>query len=864
MNRRVQMGKVIGRLLVVSVLFFTISNELSSQTVTNADSLEAIKYTRQKEYIIEEVKVKGVEFLNPNHLVSISGLSRGQKIKIPGAETSKAIKKYWKYGLFSDVKIVLAKTEGNKAFIEIHLTEQPRLNDIKLIGIKKGDQEDLIEKIGLRRGSQVTNNSLNSASTIIKRHYIEKGFLNVDVNIRQKPVKEKKNQVDVAIHIEKKNKVKIENIFFEGNDSFDDDKLRRQFKKTKQRSINFFKSKKYIAEDYKEDKIMLIDFYNENGYRDAQIINEEIIPVSEKRVHLKITLFEGAQYYLRSISWIGNTKYPSTYLTTVLGAKVGEVYDKKTLGDRLNIDEDAVSSLYTDDGYLFFTATPVETVVENDSVDIEIRIFEGPQATLNNITISGNDKTNEHVVRRELYTRPGELFSRSDIIRSVRQIATLGHFNPETVNPNIVPNQADGTVDIEYQLEERSNDQLELSGGWGGYYGFVGSIGLRFANFSAGRAFEKGAWRPVPSGDGQTLSLRAQSNRTYHSFNISFMEPWLGGKKPNSFTVSTNYTIMKNSQYRNPYYNDDDFDASGRFEIIGGSIGFGKRLKWPDDYFSIYTELGYQRYFINKYQSYFTLPDGKYNLLSAKVVLSRNSQDQMIFPRRGSAFNLGVQFTPPYSMWNGADYDSDEYKGVENLNKKFKQIEFHKWTFDAAWFTNIFADLVLATKAEFGYLAAYNNDLGPPPFEKFSVGGSGLSGYNMFGTDVVPLRGYPDGDVTPIEQQYYNNGTPATTAENGNIYTRYYAELRYPLSQNPNAYVYLLSFAEAGNAWSSFNKFNPYAVKRSAGFGVRAFLPMFGLLGIDWGYGFDDLPGTTYRYNRARGPEWHFIIGQQL
>lgn len=813
----------------------------------STEAVDMMDYTRAREYTIADIKVTGVEYLNPSHLVSISGLHRGKKITIPGADIATAIKKYWKHGLFADVRIVVTEIKGSDISLEIQLREQPRLNQLRFTGIKKTEGDDLKEKIGLRRGVQVTDNVVNNAVTVIKKHYVEKGYFNIAVNVRQVPDTSGSNRINLWVDVDKKERVKIEEIVFEGNEVFDDKRLRRVFKNTKQRDLNIFKGSKYKEEDYKEDKAKLINFYNESGYRDAEIISEELISLSDKRIGLKVTIFEGNPYYIRSMKWVGNTVYPSEYLSRVVGIKEKQIYDKNALNERLNTDEDAVSTLYMDNGYLFFSVTPVETRISNDSIDIELRVYEGKQATISNIIIKGNTKTNEHVVRRELYTRPGELFSKSDLMRSYREIANLGHFNPENIGINPIPNQADGTVAIEYTLEERANDQLELSGGWGGYQGFVGSIGVKFTNLALDRALNIEEWKPVPTGNGQTLSLRAQSNLYYHGFNVSFMEPWLGGRKPNSFSVSGNYTIQKLGDYLGQNF-------YGSFKTLGVSAGFGKRLKWPDDFFSIYTEAQYSSYRLDSFPT-FGLPDGNYNMVTFKGVISRNSQDQMIYPRKGSSFSLGLQLTPPYSLMNGKDYT-----GMTDY-EKYKNIEFHKWTFNAAWYTAIVGDLVLALKAEFGSLGFYNEDIGYPAFEKFDMGGSGLSGFSYTGTDVVPLRGYKDGSLTP---DVYNE-TSRRYVTNGNAYTRYYAELRYPITLNPSATLYGLAFAEGGNIWDEWDKVNPFAVKRSAGFGIRAFLPMFGLLGFDYGWGFDPIyyPGTS-RVKHAPAGEFHFIIGQQL
>lgn len=830
------------RFLFFFVLVF-ISSFLQAQTNADTVQLNFIDYSRPRDFVISDIKVTGVKYLQPGHLISISGLSKGMKIQIPGPEITNAINKYWKHGLFADVKIIVTKIEDGTVDLEIKLVEQPRLNQIDITGINKSEKGDIEEKINLKRGMQLTQDLINNSVIIIKKHFWEKGFFNIDVDVISTPDSGSLNLVDLELHVTKNKRVKIKKIIIDGNEDFTDQRLRRTMKKTKQIDLNIFKGSKFIEENYEADKANLIQFYNERGYRDAKLLKNELVVLNNKRVAIKFNIYEGSQFHLRNVSWIGNTKYESSYLNAVLGMKHGDVYDQKLLNKRLREDEDAVSSVYLDDGYLFFSISPVETKVENDSIDLELRIYEGKQATLNNINIKGNTKTNEHVVRRELYTRPGELFSKTDIIRSVRELATLGHFNPETINPTPIPNQADGTVDIDYNLEERANDQLELSGGWGGYYGFMGTVRVRFSNFSARRFLDADAWRPVPSGDGQTLQIGFQSSgKYYQGYNISFIEPWFGGKKPNSFSLSLNYT--KSRPYN--YYNTDPTNSF--FKTYGATLGFGKRLKFPDDYFSLYSELSYQQYHLNNYSRYI-LTDGRYNLLSLKLVISRSSQDQMIYPRKGSSFSLGVRVTPPYSLISGKDYSNMEFA------EKFKFIEFHKWTYSGKWFTSLIQNLVLAVNTEFGFVGGLNSQIGPPPFEKFDVGGDGLTGYSYYGTDVVALRGYENQSLTPKNAQGYDNG---------NIYTRYYAEIRYPFSLNPSATIYGLVFVEAGNCWQKWGEFNPFTVKRSAGIGVRAFLPMFGLLGIDWGYGFDHPWEPITDYYGKSGGQWHFVLGQQF
>ena len=870
------------------VICFIISGLNLYSQQPDYSNLPYVDYAKQKEYTIAEINIVGLKYLQPGVLSSISGLRVGQKITIPGDEISEAIEKYWNHGLFSDVKILINKIEDDLVFLDIYLTERPRLSKINIIGTRKSETSDLKEKIDLKPGSQITDNIINNTKNIIEKHYVKKGFYNVSVDIVPREDTLAFNKVNLDIFVDKSKKVKIGDIVFSGNEYYSDSKLRRLLKKTKKKNLNIFKSSKFIEADFKEDKEKLLSFYNEHGYRDAKIMNIETKKIDNKRIALAIDMYEGPKYYVRSVKWIGNTKYPTEILDRILGFKKGDVYDQKLLDERLSIDEDAVTSLYMDNGYLFFNVDPVEVNIENDSVDLEMRIYEGKQATINDIIIKGNTKTNEHVIRRELYTRPGELFSKSDIIRSVRELATLGHFDPEKIMPNPIPHPEEGTVDIEYQLEERANDQLEVSGGWGGY-GFVGTVGVTFSNFSAKNMFNGKAWRPVPTGDGQTLSIKAQSNgRFYQSYNLSFTEPWFGGKKPNSFTVSLIHTGMRppdNNNYTVATRNS-------HFRINGASVGLGHRLKWPDDYFVLYNEVGFQQYNLKNYNtSSFFLNNGKSNTFSIKTSLTRSSQDQMIYPRKGSLFSLSIQFTPPYSLFRKKNFwllSASEEEAIRNevlaqvstgtipenqlqtvtenrihgaeITKKFNWIEYNKWTFKSAWYTSLIGNLVLATKAEFGMLGYYNKNIGYSPFEKFDVGGSGMYyGNYYYGNDIVALRGYEEGSLTPVSRILNSDGA-YQEINNGNIYNKYTVELRYPFTLNQSATIYGEVFLEGGNAWTKFSEFNPFVIKRSAGLGVRAFLPMFGLLGVDWGYGFDPQVGET-------GPhkgQFHFMMGQQF
>jgi outer membrane protein insertion porin family len=873
--------------IFLALLLFSLTVQLNGQT---PDTLASgyFDYERPREYTIVDITVSGVKFLQSSYLVNISGLTVGEQVTVPGEKMTQAIDKFWDLGLFSDVKIIASKIEGRDITLEIQLTERPRLSRLTILGLKKNDTKDVQEKIKLKPGHQITENVLNNTETIIKKHFTDKGYFNCSVDMVVKADTSPGNRVFLEMTVNKGSRVRIQDIDFIGNEAFTDDRLKRTLKKTKQKNINFFKPSKYIDAQYQEDKKNLIEFYNKNGYRDARILDAKLTHLNEKRIGLAVTMEEGPQYYVRNITWVGNTKYPSPILNRILGMKKGDIYDQTHIEKRLTTDDDAVTSQYMDEGYLFFSIDPVEVNIEGDSIDLEMRIMEGNQATINRVIIKGNTKTNEHVIRREIRTIPGDLFSKTNIIRSVRELAAMGHFNPENITPNPLPNMADGTVDIEYQVEERSNDQLELSGGWGGY-GFVGTIGLRFSNFSARKILDTKAWRPVPTGDGQTLSLRAQTNgRYYQAYNISFVEPWFGGKKPNSFSTSFYYTITKS------FRNTSSLTKDQYFKVLGASIGLGKRLSWPDDYFVLYSELGLQKYFLNEWGSNFIINDGVSNIIYGQISLSRSSQDQMIYPRRGSAFSLSVKLTPPFSLFRKENFwemsnaeklairddvsDQYPYLNEQEVNQytrteiesqenaiKYEFIEYHKWTFNAAWYTSLIGNLVLSAKSEFGYLGFYNPDIGVSPFEKFDVGGSGMMGYNLYGTDIVALRGYADGTLTP-QSVVVRNGMK-TQIDDGNMYVKYTLEMRYPFSLNPSATIFGLVFLEGGNCWQTFDEFNPFLIKRSAGVGLRAFLPMFGMLGIDYGWGFD-LPNNslnpTEKKRGYHGGEFHFTMGQQF
>lgn len=799
-------------------------------------------YAKPKKYLVKEITLTGIQYLDQSVLLSISGIAVGDTILVPGDKITNAIKKYWNHGLFSDVKIEASKVEGNDIYLNIHLQEQVRVAAFDFTGVRRGEANDLKEKIPLRLGSSLTENQLDNCIRIIKKHYRAKAFLNVDVEVAQANDTSMANGVKLTFNIHKNGKVKIGDITFEGNNNFSNKKLRKAFKKIHRRDWNIFKSAKFIEADYEEDHKNLIAFYNKHGYRDAKILKDTIYTMNPKRIGIKFYLSEGNQYHISDITWIGNTKIPGEGLTSILGIKKGDVYNRTLLEERLYTDDNSITTIYMDDGYLFFNIEPVETKIQDDSVALEMRIYEGNPATINNIIIEGNTKTNEHVIRREIWSKPGHLFSKTDITRTYQQLAQMGHFDPEKIGVNPIPNQGEGTVDIKYEVEEKSNDQVQLSGGWGNNI-FVGTLGLSFSNFSMRRLFDKGAWRPVPSGDSQQLVLRASTNGTYYkSFSASFLEPWLGGKKPTSLSISIYYSMQGNvNMYF--YQKSDEY-----FKIFGASAGVGTRLKWPDDYFTLYGEISYQNYNLRDW-NYFIISNGYSNNLSLRATLSRNSTDQAIYPRKGSNFTLSLQFTPPYSLFR----TNTDYTRMSDT-ERFRWIEYHKWTGQIQWFVPLVENLVLYSGFRFGYLGYYNKKVGYSPFEGFDVGGDGMSGYNMYGRETIGLRGYENSSLTP-----YTTNDEGKSVGAGHLFNKYTLELRYPISLKPQAAIYVLAFAEAGNAWATPNEFNPFNVYRSMGIGARFFLPMLGLLGVDWGYGFDQIPGRSDQRS-----QFHFVIGQQF
>ncbi|OFZ07486.1 MAG: outer membrane protein assembly factor BamA, partial [Bacteroidetes bacterium RIFOXYB2_FULL_39_7] len=729
-------------------------------------------------------------------------------------------------------------------FLNLYLQERPRIIRWDFEGVRTGERTDLNERLKLRRGGELSDYVISSSSEIIRRFYVEKGFLQTEVNVKHEADSMVMNGVRVTFVVDRKSRVKIKKINFSGNENVKGSKLASAMKKTKDmRILNFFSSKKFNEKEYENDKKLLIQKYSERGYRDAKIVRDSIYYIEDGRLAIDFEIDEGNKYYFRDITWTGNSMYSAEQLNSILRIGKGDIYDVVSMEKRLfDAEEGNVTKLYRDRGYLFFRVMPVEKAIVGDSVDVEMRMFEGKPAIFNRIVINGNNVTNEKVARRELYTRPGYLFSQTALERSVRELATMGHFDPEKLSSasgtSVIPNEVTNTVDVTYNVEEKSNSQVELAGGWGGNT-FVGTLGLSFNNFSLSKVFDKKAWRPVPLGDGQQLSIRFQTNGTYYTaLSTSFAEPWLFGNKPTSLNISLYYTRQTNSYY---FYQNTDQSM----EVYGMAAGIGTRLKWPDDRFVLYNELSAQSYKLKDWQYYFIFSDGLSNNISWKIRLQRNSTDQPIYPRSGSDFMLGLQLTPPYSLFRPADTD---YKSMTDA-QRYKWIEYHKWTFKGTTYNRIAGDLVLMSRAFFGYLGYYSRNLGYSPFEGFIVGGDGMSGYNTYGSETIGLRGYPNSSLTPRINNSYS----------GNVYDKFTVELRYPLVLQAQSTIYALLFLEGGNSWSDIRDFNPFQIKRSAGFGVRVLLPIVGMLGIDWGYGFDPIE------DKARsGSNFHFVIGQQF
>ncbi|MBO4660340.1 MAG: outer membrane protein assembly factor BamA [Prevotella sp.] len=870
---------IYNKVIIPALLLMLTALPVSAQKIVEPE----ISYSgTPQELTIGGIEVSGVDSYEDYVLIGISGLTVGQRVDIPGSDITNAVKRYWRHGLFSDVKIAVDSIVDRKAFLHIHLALRPRISTINYIGLKKSERDDMDAKLGLIKGGQITPNIIDRAKILAKKYFDDKGYNNADIQIVRRDDVANKNQVILDVIVDKKQKMKVRNIFIEGASQITDKKLKGNFvsngafKKIHEagKFKNFFKPKKYTPERWETDKKNIISKYNEKGYRDAIILADSVWNVDEKHVNVYVKVEEGQKYYLRNITWVGNTIYTTEYLNRLLEMKKGDVYNQKLLNKRIREDEDAVGNAYWNNGYLFYNLDPTEINIVGDSIDLEMRIFEGQQAHVNRVRINGNDRLYENVVRRELRTKPGDLFSKEALQRSARELASMGHFDPEAVNPDVKPNYEDGTVDINWNLQQKSNDQVEFSLGWG-QVGVIGRIGLKFNNWSMRNLFNKNKEHRgiMPIGDGEVLSIGAQTNgRYYQSYNASYSTAWFGGKRPIQFSVGgyySRYTSISDNYYNsgvmNNYYNylygygssyynnyENYYDPDKYIQMYGMNVGWGKRLRWPDDYFTLSLQLAYQRYEMKNW-NYLMITNGAANNLNLNISLNRTSTDNQLFPRRGSEFTLSLAVTPPWSLIDNKDYKNlaTDYQSPtyqSEIRDKYRWIEYHKWKFKSKTYTALTNGqkcLVLMTRIEMGLLGHFNK-YKKSPFETYYVGGDGMSGSSYgYSEETIALRGYDNG----------------TIGYNSYAYDRFTLELRYPLLLG-NTTIYGLTFAEAGNAWYEIKKFNPFDMKRSVGAGVRIFLPMVGLMGIDWAYGFDKvLDGNSYKKG---GSQFHFVLGQEF
>ncbi|MCM1449045.1 MAG: hypothetical protein NC082_01750 [Clostridiales bacterium] len=834
-----------------------------------------------RNYELAGIKVTGAENYEDYIVIGYTGLRVGQRIDVPGNDITQAVKRLMRQGLFAQAQIKVEKVADGKVWLDIAVRPQPRISEVKYTGMKKGEREDIQKMLQLMKGSNINQNIINRATAIVKKFYGDKGFGNADVKISLQDDLSHKNEVIVTIAVDKHDKVKVHKIYIDGNEVMSDNALQRVMKKTNEKGklINLFRQKKFVQNDYRDDLVRIIEKYNEKGYRDAKILADSVVPYDEKTVDVYISLEEGPKYYISNIDWVGNTIYPTDRLQEILGITPGEVYNQKLLSKRLNEDEDAVANYYMDNGYLFYNIVPIERNVKGDSVDLELRMMEGPQARINKVVINGNDRLYEKVIRRELRVRPGELFSKSDLMRSYREIAQMGHFNPETIGVDPQPNADNGTVDILFNLESKANDQIEFSMGWG-QTGVIGKLALKFTNFSIKNLFNPGSYKGIlPQGEGQTFTISAQTNaRYYQAYSVSFLDPWFGGKRPNSLQVSAYYSRQTginssyySSNYYNPYmyggygygygygsnyYNDyyqnsyeNAYDPNKLLQLAGITLGLGKRLSWPDDYFTLTTELSYNWYYLKNWDYLYYMNNGTSNALVLGLTLARTSIDNPLYTRRGSSFSLNFSFTPPASLFGKKNWKKLAAENTTESKKDlYRWIEYWKLRFKSRTYTPLnnaeTYTLVLMTRADFGLLGSYNKYL-KSPFETFYVGGDGMSGSYTYATETIALRGYENGQLTPWGREGY-------------AYTRLGAEIHFPFMLQTSTTIYGLAFVEGGNAWTSVKDFSPFDLKRSAGAGVRIFLPMVGMMGIDWAYGFDTV------YGQKGGSHFHFILGQEF
>ena len=868
-------------LIVLASSMMKMSGQVANDTIYNPPMLYS---GMPRTYEIAGINVEGAPNYEDDIILGYAGLKLGDRMAIPGEEVTQIVKRLMRQGLFAQVQFVVDKTAGNQAWVTLKLRTQPRISKVNYNGMKKGEREDIQERLQLLKGNQITQNIINRAEMIVKKYYENKGFGNAQVNIVLHEDLSAPNEMIVDINVDKHDKVKVHKIYIDGNEVLSDNQIQRAMKKTNEKNklLNLFKQKKFVESDYQDDLNRILEKYNEKGYRDAKILSDSVVPYDDRLVDVYINLDEGRKYYIKDISWVGNTVRSSEELDYYLGMKPGEVYNQKLLDKRLNTDEDAVANLYMNNGYLFYELVPVEREISGDSISLEMRMVEGPQARINNVVINGNDRLYEKVIRRELRVRPGDLFSKQDLIRSVTEIAQTGHFNPETLDPKVEPNADNGTVDIVLNLESKANDQIEFSMGWG-QTGVIGKLSLKFTNFSIKNLFHPSTYRGIiPQGEGQTFTISAQTNaRYYQAYSVSFLDPWFGGKRPNSLSVSAYYsrqTGVNSSYYNstwanamnyygyggyypgyagnyNDYYQNSyqaSYDPNKVLQMVGINVGFGKRLKWPDDYFTFTAELGYNWYYLKNWDYLYYMNNGTSNALVLGLTLARRSIDNPLFTRMGSDFSLSLQLTPPASLFSGhKDWKKlSEENTVDAKKELYHWIEYWKLKFRSRTYTPLLNPAntqwtpVLMTRADVGLLGSYNKYL-KSPFETFYVGGDGMSGSYTYATETIALRGYDNGQFTPWGSEGY-------------AYTRFGVELHFPLMLQSSTTIYALTFLEGGNAWTSVKKFNPFSIKRSAGVGVRIFLPMVGMMGIDWAYGFDKVFGTR------GGSHFHFILGQEF
>lgn len=880
------------KLTLLSILFLGMTVAARALDITPAAPVDTI-YNPDiiyspipKTYEIADIRVTGIPSSDEYLIIGYSGLSVGDRVQIPGDEITAATKRFWRQGLYSKVQINAEKIAGDKIWLEIALEQQPRMSQMTFTGVKSGEKKDLEQRLGMVEGQQLTPNILAQAKKIIEDYYAKKGFKNADVKITQHPDLSKENQVNLNVAVDKNNKVKVHKIYIDGNEVLSDGKLKRTMKKTNENGnlLNLFKQKKFVDRDFQDDRARIIQKYNELGYKDAVITHDSVAPYDDKTVDVFLTIDEGKKYYINDITWVGNTVYPTEYLNAVLGMYPGDVYNQKMLEKRTQSDEDAVSSLYQDKGYLFFNLIPIEESIHGDSIDLQMRVIEGPQARINRVVINGNDQLYEKVIRRELRVRPGDLFSKAELMRSYREIAASGHFDPETIGINPEPNESDGTVDIVFDLESKANDKVQLSFGWG-QTGVTGQVSLSFANFSMKNLFNPSSYKGIiPRGDGQTFSISAQTNAKYYqSYNISFFDPWFGGNRPNSLSVSLDYS--RSTGINSSFYNDawstayqnaiwsqysyntnystyaiqNAYDPNKVLQLAGVSVGFGTRLTWPDDYFQFQAALSYRWYYLKNWDYLYYMRNGTSNSLTLGLTLSRTSIDNPIYTRRGSQFSIDFTITPPASLFGKKNwkylseqssyYNQDTESREAARSQLYRWIEYWKFRFKSKTFTPLTDPdgkwtLVLMTRADFGLLGSFNKYI-KTPFETFYFGGDGMTGSYTYATETISMRGYENGQFTPSGYEGY-------------AYGKFTLELHFPFLLQPSTTIYAIAFAEAGNAWYDVKDFSPFNLKRSAGVGARVYLSVLGYLGIDWAYGFDKVWGTR------GGSQIHFILGQEF